>query len=333
VEVEALIEEIGWHEDINDAIERVGRDGLLAIVLAGRPPVADVDRHLRTLHDVFMAANERLPPVTILLDGEIAPKLARTLYALGATAVAQLTDAAHHDDGELFRGLVPRALAAKLAAGSPEAPASVDVALARQARIRLALTSPRYTRLTVNVDDGTAYVRGALGILWRRVHVERIVAATPGIDDVIVENVRIDGHEADAALDAQIRTIVQHEFGRETAVSWSVDHGQVVFAGAVASREELKRLLASVRHLRGIRGIENDLVVSPEQAKRDGEVARRIVRRLDSLGVDARVDAGVVGHFAVLRGSVEDEGRKELVRRTVKGVRGIDRVVDELEVS
>lgn len=324
--LDATPELVGWHQPVTERVT----DDVACIVLAGDPPTADLSRHLRTLAELFAADRRPLPPVIILED--VGDARARELYEAGAALVAPLTSRPSQGPGlaEIQRGLIPRVLAARLVEGPA---ASVDDELARQARIRLSLASPRYARLDVAVVDGVATVRGALGVLWRRVHVERLLTLTPGLDEVFVEDVRIDAHAPGESLANTLARTIDAELGDHPTVTWSVVGGIVVFAGSVSSRADLERLIAATRRMRGVRGIQNNLVVSPSQTERDGEVARQIVQRLDTLGVDVDVDAGVVGQFAVLRGSVEDEGRKRLVERAARDVTGIDHVVDELEIA
>ena len=159
----------------------------------------------------------------------------------------------------------------------------------------------------------------------KRVHGVRAVA-----NDIEVR-LRSERTDADIAEDAA-RALELSSMIPE-AVQAVVDSGHLTLSGNVEWLYEKESAERAVRHIRGVRGVVNQITVAPKAAVRD--VRRRIVRALhQSADVDARqITVTVSGHTATLTGTVGTWLQRDAAERAAAKAPGIGHVDNRITVQ
>jgi osmotically-inducible protein OsmY len=159
----------------------------------------------------------------------------------------------------------------------------------------------------------------------KRVHGVRAVA-----NDIEVRHYpeRTDADIAqDAARALELRMSVPEN------VQVVVEHGHLTLTGNADWLYERANAEDAVRHIRGVRGVLNRIVVSPKTAVRD--VRRRIVKSLhQNADVDARhITVMVSGDTVTLTGTVGTWLQRESAERAAANAPGIARVENGIVVQ
>jgi osmotically-inducible protein OsmY len=149
----------------------------------------------------------------------------------------------------------------------------------------------------------------------KRVHGVRAVANDI---DVRLRLARTDaGIAADAARALELRTSIP------VAVQAAVHNGSVTLTGAVDWLFQKRDAEKALRHIRGVRGIQNHITVVPRSGERD--VRRRIVQTLHAnADIDARqIKVAIVGGKATLTGIVRTWLQRIAVEQAVAVAHGV----------
>ncbi len=190
-----------------------------------------------------------------------------------------------------------------------------DESLARQARLRLMLASPRYEFLEVSLEAGTARVEGRVDSLWRRAHVLDILRRVPGILSVDTAELVVSGRPPLRRIREKLEFVLgRHPDGTRTVTPAFEGH-RVVLAGSVPTQASLDAMVAGVSAIDGIDGVENDVVASIDRHRRDRTMAECVARCLRRrFPRQPRPQADVFSHVVVLRGAhLAGRGRDALV--------------------
>jgi osmotically-inducible protein OsmY len=151
----------------------------------------------------------------------------------------------------------------------------------------------------------------------------------------------------DAFLTAKVKTaLVLSKSASAFDVDVDSDEGTVTLTGAVPSKEIRAAVLDVARDTAGVLQVVDRIQVDAHvvPAPEKGELAERLTeleiesavyeRLLHAEGVDAKwMRVLVDGRVVRLTGSVPDSNQKERAAALVASVAGVERVVNELEVS
>ncbi len=139
--------------------------------------------------------------------------------------------------------------------------------------------------------------------------------------------------------DHQLRADVQAQLEWEPEVTAmnigvSASEGVITLTGFVDSYAEKLAAERSVRYVRGVRGIANDIQVRPAQLT-DTEIVKNAVHALESdVKVPAeRLTVTVQDGFATLRGTVEWAFQKEAASAAIRNMLGVRGVLNEIEIN
>jgi osmotically-inducible protein OsmY len=187
-----------------------------------------------------------------------------------------------------------------------------------------------------SMRDGIVTLRGTVASYAARLEAADAAAAVRGVRGV-VNNLEVAGTEAarteDSVLERAIRTTLEWD----TRVPYDridveAHEGVVRLSGVVDRYAQRERVELSVRYVRGVRSVVNEIAVAGHEVTHD-EVARAIdraiARRTDRKHIDVDIETGAV----TVRGRVRSFGERRAVVESVGQVQGVLKVVDHLEVD
>jgi len=269
-------------------------------------------------------------PIFVVMEGPLPARVVRKLYADGIEAVFEWPV-----DRQAFKRTLFRVSAPMVGRWGRSKSAS-EIALEETARTHLrAEAVPFGAHLRVEACRRFLVLRGSLDALWKLELARQIVADVPGVEDVVADGVEITGQaRGDRATARAIREVLKHSAKVEKAtLAISVRSGEVTVTGTVRDKREASRALELIRQVRGVRRIQDFLVVSARGKKQDAALARRVREVLRTRYPNLPVDLSVFGNVAVLSGRVPRAGVRDKVKELVYGQDGVERVVDKLSVS
>ncbi len=143
-----------------------------------------------------------------------------------------------------------------------------------------------------------------------------------------------------ALTDIEIRNAVENELIYDPAVdamdiAIEVVDGTVTLDGTVTNILAKERAADHAMTVRGVTGVINQVRVSPEESCTDNAIENDVAAALlrnpatESYELSAMVDDGTV----TLRGTVDSWQEQELAMNVAKGVRGVKRVNDDIEIE
>jgi osmotically-inducible protein OsmY len=140
--------------------------------------------------------------------------------------------------------------------------------------------------------------------------------------------------------DDQIRQDVIFELKWDPKISSSdiaiaVKDGVVTLSGFAGSYWEKDAAEKAAKRVYGVRAVANDIEVKLLFSRTDPEIARDVVRELEShVSIPAdRIKASVKNGWVTLEGSVDWQYQKTLAESSVKGLRGVAGVTNSIEVK
>jgi osmotically-inducible protein OsmY len=318
--IRARLRRLRWSEDLPEQVDESTIAVLLMSPLEAVTAVEAVE-HLR--------ASPRASEVALFVivpDG-LTDAQARRLYGEGATAVFEWPREAL----VLPRCLIEM-LAVDLVRGSRSEP---DAALARTVRAHLKLLRGMSHKTRVQVREGVAVLSGAVEHLWQKEKLVELVSNIPGVKGVVTRALRVEPTDlTDAQVRRSIRRLLQDASEiDESTLALRVESGYVTLAGSVSDRRELNRVVKLLTNVKGVRGIERLVVVSPTQQEQDHRVARRLRGDLARLVPDQDVEVFFFGKSAVLSGQVDRLAVRRRIEEHLADDVAVDRVVNKIDVA
>ena len=269
-------------------------------------------------------------PTFVVMNGPMPSRTSRALYADGISAVFEWPADADAVKRTMLRLTSPESLRW----GRPRTPS--EIALEETARAHLdADATPFGAQLGVEACGRVILLKGSLDALWKLELARQVAADIHGVDDVIADGVEVRGvREDDRKVARAVRAILKHASSVDgSTLAVAVRSGEVTLAGSVADRHEARRALQLVRQARGVRRIEDYLVVSKKAKRRDHSLARRVRAALRARYPRMPIELAVFGNVAVMSGRVPSAGYRERVRELIENESGVERVVDKLHVQ
>jgi osmotically-inducible protein OsmY len=187
----------------------------------------------------------------------------------------------------------------------------------------------------VAVDDGVVTLTGQVGSFSDRWRAERAIERVAGVRgianeiEVKSEYERTDADIAKAAVDALKWNVMVPS----DKVTVKVDRGWITLTGEVRWDFQRRAAENAIRHLAGIRGITNRVLVrptvEPDAVKRKIEEAFKRDAILDALHVTVEVE----GSEVVLRGEVRSWTERREAEEAAWSAPGVTAVRNEITVS
>jgi len=265
----------------------------------------------------------------VVMNGPMPTRTSAALYADGISAVFEWPV-----DADALKRTMLRLTTPELARWGRKRTAS-EIALEETARAHLeADATPFGAKLGVEAAGRVLLLKGSLDALWKLELARQVAAEVSGVDDVIADGVEIRGvKQDDRKLARAVRAVLKHASSVEgSTLAVAVRSGEVTLAGSVADRQEARRATELVQQVRGVRRVQDYLVVSQKAKRKDHTLARRVRSAVTSRYPKLAVDLSVFGNVAVLSGRVPSARHRDRLRDLVENQDGVDRVVDKLQV-
>jgi osmotically-inducible protein OsmY len=288
---------------LNSVDERVS-----GIVFVDPLPKAPTYRACRVFRNSVQA--QGIPLFVIFTDEQDDRNQARArrLYRVGATAVFEWPKE---------REQIPRLMMDMLHVEIKSKPSDTDIALARAIRLRLKAANIDWGKqIREVVTNGIVSVSGFVDSLWKKRELARIVADTPGVNDVGTWNltVKTQGINDEDIVEATRNTLENIDGIDLSTLALSVTDGRVRLVGTVRNHNESMRLIDIISQIRGVQDVENLTRVSAHEKENDSVIARKVTRKINSLYPDSDLRVSLIGGVMVLSGTAENLPQKQQIQ-------------------
>lgn len=196
---------------------------------------------------------------------------------------------------------------------------------------------PRITSdaITAEVRQGIVTLSGHVDSYSEKLAVERAVERIGGVKGVVIKlNVRHDVPHADEAIALAARSALQWYVHVPTEdLQLEVEDGCVTLRGSVQWGFQRRTAESCVSHIRGVRGVRNEIVVRPKlvpeeiEGKIEGALRRHAEREAQHITVKA--SAGVV----TLEGKVGTLAERRAAAGAAWSAPGVSEVINHLRVG
>lgn len=193
------------------------------------------------------------------------------------------------------------------------------------------------TSVGIAVRQGVVELSGDVSSESAKLAVERVVQAVPGVKALAVE-LTVTSPGCDAGSDLEIARCAELGLTSKNGVSQHalkvlVESGIVTLTGGVDSGYEKQAALDSLRYLRGVIGVVDEIEVRPTVT--ESAVRSDIETALHGLAsaVAAQIAVVVDGAEVTLTGAVRNWDESRAVITAVEETRGVRHVVDRLSIE
>ena len=190
------------------------------------------------------------------------------------------------------------------------------------------------TDIGVEVKDGVVTLAGHVGSYLEKYDIERAVQRIGGVKAVAVDlDVQLPalGERDDADIGRAVKNALEWMTDAvEGGVQVMVENGWVTLSGRVDWQYQKVAAADHIRHLMGVTGVSNQIVIQPKVSLRavKAEIEAALVRC-------AHADAGnisvsVNGNDITLGGSVDSWVERDAARETAWATPGVHNVIDRM---
>jgi osmotically-inducible protein OsmY len=340
------------------AWSRIGL-GILALALLTARPVQAMDRPdawITTKVKISLLTTENLPSTAInvdTVDGRV------TLHGIVSTDAekAKAEEVSRQVEGvrtvNNLLQVVPSSRKEAVKVADKDLQKHVETVLERDA----ALSDSSIK--VASVHDGVVLLSGSAKTLSAHRRALADARAVPGVkkvsseiespDKLGDEEISSSGDQTasmkSAAYDAWLTAAAKSRLLATSDVpaldiNVDTDHAVVTLFGSVPSETSKRVAETEVKKVDGVRAVQNELQVVPKAmakavAENDDDLQKAIDHQLEARAElkDASIDVEVSKGVARLTGSVASQSDRLLALSTVRGVRGVRSVIDELKVT
>ncbi|CAG9166023.1 BON domain-containing protein [Cupriavidus pampae] len=196
---------------------------------------------------------------------------------------------------------------------------------------------PRITSdaIEAEVRQGIVTLSGHVGSYSEKLAVERATERVGGVKGVVVKlNIRHEAQHTDEALALAARSALQwYVHVPAEDLQLEVEDGCVTLRGSVQWGFQRRTAESAVSHIRGVRGVRNEIVVRPKlvpeevEGKIEGALRRHAEREAQHIKVKA--SAGVV----TLEGKVGTLAERRAAAGAAWSAPGVSEVINHLQVG
>lgn len=193
------------------------------------------------------------------------------------------------------------------------------------------------SEIGVEVKDGVVTLAGHVDSYGEKWHAEKAVERVAGVRALAVEiavklpgsGMRSDTEIAHVAASA----LKWQTFLPEGAIQLMVESGWITLSGQVEWEYQRQAANTAVRHLAGVRGVNDEIVISAKvsggdvKANIESALKRRAI--VDGQNVSVTVD----GAGVTLTGNVDSWTEREQASNSAWGTAGVERVVNNITVA
>ncbi len=188
--------------------------------------------------------------------------------------------------------------------------------------------------IDIKTKDGIVTLSGSTTNLLAKKEATKIAESTYGVLSV-VNNLKITTSRPDKAIDQDVDLALSNDPVTETwEIESSVNNGVVTLKGVVESWQESQLAATVASRVKGVKKINNSIIVNYDQARSDEEMKAEIEKKIKmNSEVDGNmVRVNVADDSVSLTGAIGSAHEKSLVAdlARVTGVEDVD--VDRLEV-
>lgn len=185
----------------------------------------------------------------------------------------------------------------------------------------------------IAVDNGVVTLSGHVPTYVQKLLAQKAAERVKGVRGVAMElEVRLAGSSKrhDDEIAQRALNIIAWSANAGDAIKVAVENGFVTLAGAVDWNYKKVEAERAVRHLSGVTGVANDIVVNPRVSGQDirDRIARALKRsaELESAGIKVAVADCIV----TLSGEVKSWRDREIAEKAAWAAPGVTQVRDEL---
>ena len=193
------------------------------------------------------------------------------------------------------------------------------------------------TDIAVSVKNGVVTLAGFVRSYMQKYHAEADAKRVAGVV-AVANDLEVRLPDFDERPDPDIACEAVDRIKSELPFAWDrarvvVKSGWVTLEGEVEWNYQRQRAQASVKRVRGVKGITNSIVVKPRVApmeiKRKIEEALRRAAEIDT----TRITVETVGSEVILRGTVRSWAERQEAERAAWWAPGVSKVDNRIIVS
>jgi osmotically-inducible protein OsmY len=193
------------------------------------------------------------------------------------------------------------------------------------------------TRIGVIVKGGVVTLSGEVRDVAQKLDVEHVAQRVSGVKALAIElKITPAGHPNENAAEVGRCVEVGLQMTKEVrpdALKVVVEQGMVKLTGDVDSADEKRAALDSVRYLRGVTGVTDEIAVKPSvrvgRVKDDIAFALHRVAASDAM----RICVEVHGDEVTLSGCVQSSVQRRVAVKSALATPGVRHVVDKLAID
>ena len=186
----------------------------------------------------------------------------------------------------------------------------------------------------VTAHEGAVTLTGSINTYAGKLAAERAARHVRGVRAVANElEVKLIAGRTDADIAADAAAMLRIHSDIPEGVQATVHHGQLRLSGTVPWYYLYLEAEKTVRHIRGVKHVINDITIAPPAAGRD--LRRRIAQALyRNANLDAkRIEVNVDGHIAHLTGTATSWHQRQAAERAAYDAPGITMVDNQIIVD
>jgi osmotically-inducible protein OsmY len=191
-------------------------------------------------------------------------------------------------------------------------------------------------QIGVEVKDGVVTLAGEVGSYTEKWHAQSAAQRVQGVQALAVEmtvKLSAQGQRSDTDIAESARNILNWNRSLTTdSLQVMVEDGWLTLSGQVEWQYQRQAAADSVRHLLGVTGMSNQIVIQPKASATvvKAEIEAALKRRASADGKAIAVN--VKGADVTLTGTVHSWAERDLATRSAWGSAGVRHVVDKMDL-
>jgi osmotically-inducible protein OsmY len=192
-------------------------------------------------------------------------------------------------------------------------------------------------QIGVEVTDGVVTLSGEVATYAEKCEAERAAQRVFGVKALAV-NLRVQlaalGERSDVDIARTVENVLEWmTLGNKGSVQVMVEDGWITLTGTVDWQYQQDAASFAVRHLMGVRGVSNQIVIKPKvslSAVKD-DIEAALTRR--ALADAGKISVTIEGAEVTLSGQVNSWGERDSARNSAWGTPGVRNVVDNMTLG